>query len=169
MLSPDSAVYSATMHLHFGDHELALTTPSGDDDLLLIEATYHPGSKPPPMHFHPQQTEKITLLEGRLQAVIGGQSQLLETGSSVEIAPGVPHKMWNPFGQVARTRWETRPALRTAELLQLLHRTPGPLRRAARLYAYRDVFQLAVLPTWIQGPLLYLLWILDKRWSRREG
>lgn len=118
----------------------------GNADVLVIEAHYFPGSKPPPMHLHPLQMETITVLEGRLQANLKGYQTLVEAGRSVVIPSGTPHQMWNPFHLEARTRWETRPALRTADFLQAVHAAPGLLARAALLHEYRDVFQVPQVP-----------------------
>jgi hypothetical protein len=65
--------------------------------------------------------------------------------------------MWNPSGEVARARWETRPAGRTERwfrALAALQNTrwvtregqPKPLAFAALASAYPDTFRLAGAP-----------------------
>lgn len=148
---------------------MTLSTPDYDlhlqfagPDILTIDAVYRPGSKPPPMHLHPHQSESISLLEGRLEAVIGGEARTVQAGQTVHIAPGVPHKMWNPFDEPARTRWETRPALRTAQFLQAVHGTRNKLEQAACLHEFRDVFRPCLLPEPLQQLVLTFLWIVNR-------
>jgi hypothetical protein len=129
-------------------------------DILTIDAHYHPRSKPPIMHLHPYQSETITLLDGRLQAVIGGEASVCEAGQTVRIPAGTPHQMWNPFAEPARTRWETRPALRTAQFLQQVHSSRNKLALAACLYEYRDVFRPCLIREPLQSVLLQAVWTI---------
>lgn len=130
--------------LRTGDYLLRWDAPT--PELLTIDALYFPGSKPPPMHLHPSQMETITVIEGRLQANIAGYECLVEAGTCVVIPSGTAHKMWNPFHFEAKTRWETRPALRTVEFLLAVHSARGLVARAALLHEFRDVFQASGVP-----------------------
>ena len=43
----------------------------------------------------------------------GGPERTLSAGETLEVPRGTPHTMWNGADVPARTRWITRPALRT--------------------------------------------------------
>ena len=60
----------------------------------MVEATYGPGGKPPPKHFHPAQDELFRVLEGTLRFRLGSIERELEAGEEIEIpargrAPGL--------------------------------------------------------------------------------
>jgi quercetin dioxygenase-like cupin family protein len=123
-------------------------------DVFLVEATYGPSSSPPPPHFHPSQDERFEVLEGAVCVRLDGEERRLEVGDVVEVPRTVPHQFWNPTDAPSRVRWETRPALRTAEWFRTwdaLHRAgkvdangrPKPHHLAALVTEYRDVFRLA--------------------------
>lgn len=139
--------------------------------VVVFEATYAPGAKAPPLHRHPAQEEVIEILEGSLKARIAGVERILTAGEKVTIAAGVDHTMGNPFAEPARTRWETRPPLRTAEFFARLHHEGGhPLAMLALVAEYRDVFELSVAPAWLLRPLLLMLaWLARRLGLSRPG
>ena len=81
-----------------------------------VEATYPPHSGKPPMHHHPTQTERFTVLTGAMTVVRGDETFIAETGTSFSVPPGVRHQMWNHGDEAALMRWRVEPPLRTAEL-----------------------------------------------------
>lgn len=121
-------------------------------ELLVLQATYAPGSKPPPAHLHPEQSERFTVESGTMRVVLGGVARLLETGEVLEIPPGTPHQMSNAGQEEARLRWETRPALGTAGFLAALVRPErvAPGRQIQLLKQYQREFQLVHPPRWVQ-------------------
>ena len=131
------------------------TSADTGGELLEMEATYEPGGARPPEHFHPRQAEHFEILEGAMQAEVGGEERELRAGDSLDISPGVPHKMWNEGQGQARTLWQTRPALRTEDFFEALFRLarseggkPGVLRTAVFASEFRDEFR-----TTSPGPL----------------
>jgi quercetin dioxygenase-like cupin family protein len=90
-----------------------------DPELLVMDAAYRDGAGMPPAHFHPTQTESFTILEGRMRAIIDGTETIYEAGETFDVPPGTLHQM-APEGGAARTRWEVRPALRTADFFEVL-------------------------------------------------
>jgi mannose-6-phosphate isomerase-like protein (cupin superfamily) len=121
------------------------------------EARYIPHSKYPPYHCHPQQEERFQLLEGGLEFTLADEQRIVRAGDEVAIARGVHHKARNPFAEPAIVRWETRPAMRSAEMYRDLytaaarHRGKPPLHEAAAiLREYRHEFRLARPPALIQ-------------------
>jgi uncharacterized cupin superfamily protein len=53
-----------------------------------------------------------------MRARIDGEERELRAGDTLDVEAGVPHSMWNPGPERARTSWQTRPALRTAEFFE---------------------------------------------------
>jgi quercetin dioxygenase-like cupin family protein len=117
----------------------------------IQEARYPPHSEKPPLHRHPRQTERFTIIEGALRFHVGDAEKVVAAGDSLDIAKGVMHYAFNPFDTHALVIWETRPALRSAEFYYAMgraargrHRTlPRLVDAAAILSEYRDVFELA--------------------------
>ena len=98
---------------------LNLTILELDPELLVMDAAYPAGAGMPPAHHHPSQTETFTILEGRMRAIVDGREMTYEAGETFDVPPGTVHQM-APEGGPARTRWEVRPALRTADFFEVL-------------------------------------------------
>jgi hypothetical protein len=124
---------------------------------LEVQVEYGPGGKPPPAHFHPNQSERFEVLEGAISTRIDGVERNYAAGERFEIPRGVAHQIWNPATTPARLVWQTLPAGRTRqwyEALDGLQRSgkvgrngmPGPLAMGAYLTHYSDVFRLAAGP-----------------------
>jgi len=114
-----------------------------------VEATYPPHSSPPPMHLHPQQDERFTVLSGRMHAVVDGVDRELAEGDVLEVPRGTPHQMWNPADEPAVMLWRTTPALRTDQMFCDLWQAaadngfePDLLRSFAVIQRYPDEFCL---------------------------
>jgi len=130
-----------------------LTIVSSTDEALEVEAVYAPGGSAPPNHLHPSQDEHFEILEGAMQVRLGEEPSELSQGDQLDVPRGTPHTMWNAGDGPARTRWITRPALRT----EVWFRTLDSIQRRSAegdvepeeyvklLDEYRDVFRL-VLP-----------------------
>jgi quercetin dioxygenase-like cupin family protein len=109
-------------------------------ELLEMEAHYSGTGSLPPEHLHPRQVERIEVLEGAVRATIDGEEHRYAQGDTFEVAAGTPHTM--AADGPARTRWEVRPALRTAEFFERLH-GGGITDGAAFLAEFADEFRLA--------------------------
>ena len=90
-----------------------------EPELLEMEATYPGGGMLPPPHFHPQQAERFEVIEGTIRAVVDGSEHTYEAGEAFDVPAGIVHQM--TADGPARTRWEVRPALRTAEFFERLY------------------------------------------------
>lgn len=104
-----------------GGFELHLVRTGAETggEVLEMEAIYGGSDTLPPEHLHPQQTERFEVLEGSIRAIIGGTEHRYEAGDEFQVPPGTPHRMGAE--KPARMRWETRPALRTAEFFERLY------------------------------------------------
>ena len=99
---------------------IELTILSNEPDLLAMEAVYDGTGQMPPLHHHPSQAERFTVLEGRVRAIVNGEETVYEKGDVFDVPAGARHQM-AAEGGAARTRWEVRPALRTAEFFERLY------------------------------------------------
>ena len=98
---------------------LVKTGAETDGELLEMEATYSGTGNMPPEHIHPSQTENFEVLEGEIRTIVDGDERVYSVGEEFEVPPGTPHKMGAEVP--TRIRWQTRPALRTAEFFETLY------------------------------------------------
>jgi mannose-6-phosphate isomerase-like protein (cupin superfamily) len=89
------------------------TAASTDGAYVEIETTYPPASAKPPLHLHPSQEERFTVLSGRLHAIVDGQERDVEAGQDLVVPPGTRHQMWAIADEPTQFIWRTTPALRT--------------------------------------------------------
>jgi quercetin dioxygenase-like cupin family protein len=109
----------------FGGMRLRFVTVEPQE--LVMEASYSGEAGMPPAHLHPSQAEHFEILEGRMRAIVDGEERLYEEGESYDVPPGTPHQM--AAEGPTRTRWEVKPALRTAEFFERLYgEGPGSAR-----------------------------------------
>ena len=137
------------------------TAETSRGELLELEATYEPGSVEPLEHYHPDQDEHFEVRQGKVRVRMNGDERDLEAGQTLDVPRGTVHAMWNPADAPATVIWQTRPALRTADFLELVGRlaeegeldssgVSNPLKGAALMHEYRDVFRPAAPPHVIQ-------------------
>ncbi|HKU38556.1 MAG TPA: cupin domain-containing protein [Polyangiales bacterium] len=124
--------------------------------LHVQEARYPPHSPRPPLHRHPRQEERFSIVTGTLSFRVGDTTRLLQTGDEITVPIGALHAAYNPGEVHAVVLWETRPALRTAEFFVTMDRAlrgrtrPRLIDAAAILSEYREEFQLAKPAPFIQ-------------------
>lgn len=132
------------------------TAAESGGELHVQEARYPAHSMRPPLHCHPLQDERFSIVEGSLTFQLGSERRLVNAGDELQIPRGVLHWAYNAGDAPAFAIWETRPALRTAEFLWAMHRASRGRARprlqdaAAILSEYRDEFQLAKPPALVQ-------------------
>src|SRR5215211_5975105 len=114
------------------------------DDELVMEASYSGEAGMPPEHLHPTQTERFEVLEGSMRTIIDGEERTYGVGEPFAVPPATPHQM--AAQGPTRTRWEVRPALRTAEFFERLYgEGPGSARELGEKFfdEYADEFRLS--------------------------
>jgi quercetin dioxygenase-like cupin family protein len=115
----------------FGGMRLRFVTVEPQE--LVMEASYSGEAGMPPAHLHPSQAEHFEILEGRMRAIVDGEERLYEEGQSFDVPPGTPHQM--AAEGPTRTRWEVKPALRTAEFFERLYgEGPGTAREMGQSF-----------------------------------
>jgi quercetin dioxygenase-like cupin family protein len=146
--------------------------------LLAFDLDLPPGAHVPARHVHPVQTERFTVVAGRMRFTLGRRTVLAGPGETVVVPPGVPHWFGNAGPGIARVRVEVRPALRMEELLAASEAMGEPRRvlgtRVPRLRAFarfmlefeRELAVPDVPPFLVRAILTPLAW-LDRR--RRRG
>lgn len=68
---------------------------SGSREFLEVENTVKPGVGPP-MHVHHMQDECLTVVQGRIAALVQGQEPTFHgPGETITFYRGVPHRFWN--------------------------------------------------------------------------
>ena len=122
--------------------------------LLAFELHLEPGGRVPAPHRHPGQEESFQVLEGRLRFRVGLRARVLGPGDAITVPVGAPHGFSNPGPTPALVRVEVRPALRTAELLEVgarLGARPGPLKLARFLAEFAAEVSSPLLPRLVTG------------------
>jgi quercetin dioxygenase-like cupin family protein len=129
------------IHGQDGFHlRLIRTAAETDGELLEMEAAYAGTGAMPPEHLHPNQTERFEVLEGAMRTIIDGTERRYEAGETFEVPRGTPHQM--AADGPSRTRWEVRPALRTAEFFEALY-SGAATSNPNFLSEFSDEFRLA--------------------------
>jgi quercetin dioxygenase-like cupin family protein len=121
---------------------MVLRLVSISPERLEMEASYSGEGSMPPTHLHPRQAERFDVLEGRIEAVIGGEEREYEAGAVFEVPAGTAHQM--RADGPARTRWVVIPALRTAEFFERMYTAPpqDAEEGAAFLEEFSEEFRL---------------------------
>jgi mannose-6-phosphate isomerase-like protein (cupin superfamily) len=144
------------------------TAAATNGECLTLESVWAKPMRKPPLHYHPNQEERFRVLEGELAVTVGGHERTLRTGDTLTIAAGEPHEM-SPAGPgQARATWQTRPALRTEEMMRTAfglaedgkvdrHGLPRALRLVAIGHEYSPEIRLTRPPWRIQRRILAML------------
>jgi mannose-6-phosphate isomerase-like protein (cupin superfamily) len=154
--------------LHDGERVTVRTSASDSGgELLEVDAEWAAIEIEPPVHYHPEQSERFEVHEGELTVEIGDETHVAGPGESIEVPRGAVHKMWNSGTVTTRATWQVRPALRTEDFFAAVHevRASGrhgangmltPLGAGVVLSEYRDEFRMPI-PNALQRPVLAIL------------
>jgi quercetin dioxygenase-like cupin family protein/uncharacterized protein YndB with AHSA1/START domain len=89
-------------------------------ELFEMEVTGRPRGFLDQRHIHPEQTERIEVIEGRMKVTMNGREHILSEGRVIEIPPGTPHTQVPVGTGQGRIRITVRPAGRTGAFLKRL-------------------------------------------------
>ncbi len=125
-----------------------VTVREATPERLVVDVTYLPGSKMPPLHVHPTQAETFEVRSGALRVKVGGEERVVRAGERFDVPASTPHTMAPDGDEPVEAVWKTAPAGRTLEWFELLDRQTragrtGVLDLAPHLAAYEDTFRLA--------------------------
>lgn len=152
--------------LRFPDGQVLTVETTAPD--LAFTAVLPPRLHGPPAHRHRHETERFTVLGGRLAVRAGREYRVLRPGESVTVPPGLTHAFSNPFDEPATVRTVEHPAGPLLPQLTALAANGGrpPLFELARINAAHDwSFTLAGLPDGAQR----LLWRMLAALAGRGG
>ena len=96
------------------------TAADTNGTLLRIETVNPPTAMAEPVHVHPRQESRAEVITGTLRFDIDGEERRLGPGDVLTIPAGTPHHFVNDGDENAVAIQEFRPALRTAELFDVL-------------------------------------------------
>src|SRR3954451_11856937 len=97
---------------------MRVTWRESDGDALSFALWMRGGATPPPLHIHPRQEERITVVTGRVRSRSGGSDRVLGPGDTVVSPPGVPHTVGPADDDEVEMVAELRPALDYAAFIE---------------------------------------------------
>lgn len=120
-----------------------LTVLASTSDRLELESRWTTSPKPPPLHWHPRQSERFEVLEGELTVIVGrDEPRVLRVGDVLDVPPRTAHQMWNAGPAVTRALWTVTPARRTEEMLRFVAGGTGGLRGVRFLATFREEYRM---------------------------
>ena len=142
--------------------------------LLRLETVNPPTAMPEPVHVHPRQESRAHVISGTLRFDVDGERRRLGPGDGLTIPAGTPHHFVNDGNEDAVAIQEFRPALRTAELFDVLfdlarrdeldeRGMPSLLRLAVLAPAFADEIRVASPPWPLQRAAFALLAPIARR------
>jgi mannose-6-phosphate isomerase-like protein (cupin superfamily) len=137
------------------------TSADTKGEAVVIECTVKPDGLVAAAHVHPSQTERFSVIAGRLGMKVGRKKLLLERGDVAVVEQGTAHKFWNMGNEEVRFVCEVRPALQFESLLETMFALaadgktnkkgmPNPFRLAVIARAHFDTVRLPQPPAWLQ-------------------
>ena len=130
-------------------------------EAVVIETYVRPNGFVAAAHVHPWQTERFSVISGRLGMKAGRKKLRLGRGDVAVVEPGTPHKFWNAGEETAHFVCEIRPALQFESLIETMFSLaadgktnrkgmPNPLRLAVIANAHFDTVRLPFPPAVLQ-------------------
>lgn len=137
------------------------TSADTNGEAVVMKCTVQPDGFVAATHVHPFQTERLSVISGRLGMKAGRNNLRLERGDVVVVAPGTPHKFWNLGDDEVSFVCSVSPARHLESLLETMFAlaaggmtnekgVPNPLRLAVIARAHFDTVRLPNLPAWLQ-------------------
>ena len=137
------------------------TSADTNGEAVVIECIVQPDGFVAAAHVHPLQTERFSVISGRLGMKAGRRKLRLERGDIAVVEPGTPHKFWNIGDDEVQFVCEVRPALQFESLLETMFALaadgktnrkgmPNPLRLAVIANHHFDTVRLPFPPAALQ-------------------
>ena len=100
--------------------EFLQTAEETGGELLEAVVTGRPRGLLAQRHVHPDQLERLEVIEGAMKVAMNGREHILSAGQSIEVPPGTPHTQEAVGAGPGRIRVSVRPAGRTEGFLERL-------------------------------------------------
>jgi quercetin dioxygenase-like cupin family protein len=143
------------------------TSEQTNGEEVFVEVIVRPEGFVAAAHFHPHQTERFEVLEGKLGLRVGDEKLVATPGDVAVVTPRTVHRFWNAGGEDARFTVQVRPALQFESLIETMFALaaegktnrkgmPNPLRLAVIARAHFDTVRLPFPPAALQRTALAL-------------
>jgi mannose-6-phosphate isomerase-like protein (cupin superfamily) len=152
---------------------------SSAGELLSFDFWMRGGATPPPMHVHPHQEERITVVRGSVRSRSGGAHRVLLPGETVVSPPGEAHTVGPARNEDVEMVAELRPALSYEQFMertfaldragQVNAKGRGNPLRMATTKPHEAEFFLPRIPIGLQRALLRALDRLGRRLPGPRG
>jgi quercetin dioxygenase-like cupin family protein len=169
------------IHNRISGERIEFVRTSADTDGALLEFLLElsAGGRVPGAHVHPEQEERLHVLEGTLKLRLGLRTIVARAGDTVVVPAGRVHKFRNGGDGPARARVEVAPALDMEDLLSttaaladagevLDSGLPKPLPLALFVQRFRREVRAPFPPAWMVRTLLAPLAALARRRGHAE-
>jgi mannose-6-phosphate isomerase-like protein (cupin superfamily) len=91
---------------------------SSGGERLRFDLWMRGGARPPPMHVHPHQQERITVVSGSVRSISGAAERVLSPGETVVSPPGESHTVGPAGSEDVEMVAELRPALSYEQFIE---------------------------------------------------
>ena len=89
---------------------------------LEAEQIIAPFDEGPPVHLHPHQEDRYTVLSGTLDVYVDGKLHYVGAGETLAVPRGTPHTLKNSHGEEVRLINRHTPAMNFQSMMATLHR-----------------------------------------------
>jgi quercetin dioxygenase-like cupin family protein len=116
---------------------LSRTHLESGEEAIRLRGSLPPGGDGPPLHIHARETERGTVLSGRLGALVDGKEMVLEAGEEFVFPAGQMHTWWNAGDELLETEGIAYPAADLDRYLQAMFAVlnAGKAGRPSPVYA----------------------------------
>src|SRR5215217_3919377 len=114
-MRPGETIEAPTMGMRVTCRESAA---SSGGEVLSFDFWMRGGATPPPMHVHPHQEERITVVSGSVRSRLGRTDRVLSPGETVVSRAGEPHTVGPAGDDDVEMTAELRPALAYEQFIE---------------------------------------------------
>jgi quercetin dioxygenase-like cupin family protein len=156
---------------------LSRTHLESGEEAIRIRGSLPPGGDGPPLHIHTRETERGTVLSGKLGAVADGKEMILEAGEEFVFPAGQMHTWWNAGDELLEIEGIAYPAADLDRYLQAMFAVlnagqagrPSPFYAAHIARRHRATQYAAVMPRPVQRLLFPALVVLGHLTGKYRG
>jgi quercetin dioxygenase-like cupin family protein len=162
---------------HTGEVLELLKVPHKDGFALRLSGTLPPRQKGPPRHIHFLEDEQGTVTAGTLSVELGNQRIDADTGQSIQLPRGVPHRWWNQGATTLAFEGTLHPLVDLDCYLQAIFEimNAGPKDRPPLIYLahaairHRRTQAVLILPPLLQAIVFRVAFLLGTLLGRYRG